>query len=51
MARSEQRVRRAVLALRYVLDLAKLDDCKADQVVDLILPKCVEHSGLDAVNF
>jgi hypothetical protein len=31
--------------------VAELDDHEADQVVALILPKFVEHSGLDAVTF
>jgi hypothetical protein len=39
------------LALRYVLDLAVLDDCQADQVVDLILPKFIPNSGLNARAF
>jgi hypothetical protein len=51
MAWSEQRIRRAILALRYALDLAELDGCQADQLVDLILPKFIEHSGLDAITF
>jgi len=34
-----------------VLDLAVLDDCQADQVVDLILPKFIPNSGLNARAF
>jgi hypothetical protein len=51
-AGGEQEPRQARdLAFRYVLDLAALDGYQADQVVGLILPKFVEHSGLDASLF
>jgi hypothetical protein len=38
-------IRRAILALKYVIDLADLDDREADQVVGLILTKFVGTRG------
>jgi hypothetical protein len=41
----------AVLALRLVMDVARPDGPEMDALADLILPKLVKRSGLDAVTF
>jgi hypothetical protein len=40
-----------VLVLKLVMDVADLRDAEMDALADLVLPKFIEHSGLDAVTF
>jgi hypothetical protein len=51
MAWSEQQVRGAVRALKYVMGVADLTDAECDALADLVLPKFIECSGLGAVTF
>jgi hypothetical protein len=51
MVWSKERVRLVIWALRYVLELADLDDGQADQVTGIVLPKLVEESGLGVDTF
>jgi hypothetical protein len=40
-----------VLVLKLVMDVAELRDAEMDVLADLIQPKFIERSGLDAVTF
>jgi hypothetical protein len=44
-------VQRAVLVLKLVMDVVELRDAEMDALADLVLPKFIERSGLDAVTF